>query len=259
MIEYQYEGHLIHYDTLGQGRPLVLLHGFMEDSSIWSNVSKTFSKSFEVIVIDLPCHGKSRFNGDNCSMILMSTLVDQLLHHLNLSEPIVIGHSMGGYVGLELAKIRNIDLILLHSNFWDDPEEKKKDRNRVIELVQQKKDHFISESIPGLFAEENKAKCVADIASLIKSAQELPSREIAAATAGMRDRSNNAEIAENNGLVIIQGEHDPIISDQKLREELALLEQPPEVIVLPNCGHMSMWEAPEALLTAIKKAIKSRN
>lgn len=254
-----FKGQKLFYHTKGKGRPIILLHGFLEDSTMWDGLKNEFSENYQLVCVDLPCHGESRFEGEICPMGHMAQMIHQLCSELNFDNPMVIGHSMGGYVGLELAKLRIIDLILLHSNFWADPEEKKRDRNRVIDIVRTNKDLFIREAIPGLFAEENREKCVKNIAALIQKAQKISANEIIAATAGMRDRAPNYEIMESQKVTIIHGVHDPIISQSVLEHELSQLAHQANLIELQKCGHMSIWEAPDALSSAIKNALKSRN
>ena len=259
MQQFDYQGESIFFEVKGSGEPIVLLHGFLEDSSIWKDVSKTFSKSYKIIAVDLPCHGKRRFKGNNCSMTWMAEITQELLKEIEIQNPLIIGHSMGGYVGLELMKLMPMELILLHSNFWEDPEQKKKDRSRVIDIVKKNKDLFIQEAIPGLFAPENHDKCKSDISNLIKKAKQIPATEIAAATAGLRDRSANYEMMEIGGVTLIHGELDPIITNETLAGEMEKLDHKPLVDRIIGCGHMSIWEAPEILESLIKKALKSRN
>ena len=259
MIAFSDGDHSLFYSIQGSGTPLIFLHGFLEDSTMWDELYPGFINSHQVILIDLPCHGKSRFSGENCSMQLMADMIFKLCQYLQIESSFVVGHSMGGYVGLELSKLMDIQLLLLHSNFWADPSEKKQDRNRIIVLVKTKKNHFIQEAIPGLFAVENREKCALAIESLIERAKQIPSKEIAAATAGMRDREDNHNVMENGNVQIIHGEHDLIITNVKLEKELSHLEHQPVIYQIPNCGHMSIWEAPKALSSLIKKAIKSRN
>ena len=53
----------IHYQSEGEGSCLVLLHGFLENLEMWSDIIKRFSSSYRVVTIDLPGHGKSGFFG----------------------------------------------------------------------------------------------------------------------------------------------------------------------------------------------------
>jgi pimeloyl-ACP methyl ester carboxylesterase len=258
MKSFSFGEQTVFYQIYGSGEPLILLHGFMEDSSMWDSILSEL-QDYKVITVDLPCHGLSRFNEEKCSMALMANAVHELLAELRIENPTIIGHSMGGYVGLELSKLRDIQLVLLHSNFWEDPESKKNDRNRVIEIVKQNKELFIREAIPGLFAPRNLESCKDNIKDLIQKAKQIPAGEIAAVTAGMRDRSANYQMVDQGNVSIIHGDLDPIILTTTLLDELGNLDSLPQVIQIENCGHMSIWEAPEALLAAIKKALKSGN
>jgi alpha-beta hydrolase superfamily lysophospholipase len=178
MKKTEYKDTTIHYRVFGNGNPLVFLHGFLEDSTMWDEFIKPFEANHKIILVDLPCHGQSRFIGKECSMIFMANAVKQILDIENVNNPKVIGHSMGGYVGLELAKLTQINLTLLHSNFWADSLEKKIDRDRVVDIVKNKKEFFISEAIPNLFYLKNRELCCPIIKNLIISANNIPENEI---------------------------------------------------------------------------------
>ena len=66
----QYENKTIHYSTDGSGFPLVLIHGFCEDSTMWNDFISHFS-NFQIIRIDLPGLGKSE-TLDNLSIEKMA-------------------------------------------------------------------------------------------------------------------------------------------------------------------------------------------
>ena len=108
---------LLNYRVSGNGRPVVLLHGFLESSTMWKHLE--FPENIQQVAIDLPGHGNSSLQGIT-SMKEMSNEVQKLLNSLNINDYDVIGHSMGGYVGLELLKNdqRCAHLLLLNSNFW---------------------------------------------------------------------------------------------------------------------------------------------
>ena len=219
---------------------------------MWKDVWPAFKRQgYKIITIDLPCHGDSRFDGEQCSMTQMAEGVYNILHTYNITRPIIIGHSMGGYVGLELLKLLDARLILLHSNFWEDPTEKKADRDRVINIVRKGSELFVREAIPGLFDPNNLAACMKDVDKLVSRALQIPAHEISAATAGMRDRKAAYELMNSKDVSIIHGENDPIITSSVLNTELEKLSKRPRVVTIPNCGHMSVWENRSALVEAI--------
>ncbi|OIQ37794.1 MAG: hypothetical protein BM555_00220 [Crocinitomix sp. MedPE-SWsnd] len=224
---------------------------------MWEGLVPKFVKEgFQCIFIDLPCHGNSRFEGENCSMKHMALQVNLLINELNIQDEItVVGHSMGGYVALELNGLRPCEVILLHSNFWADGDQKKTERNRVIDIVEKNKALFIKEAIPNLFAPFNKEKCHNDIRLLVNGAIENPVNEIQAATAGMRDRDAFYKLNNDSTLHIIHGEFDPIISTAKMNEELANFKGQHELIVLKGVGHMSIWENESLLIKRLMSII----
>ncbi|MDX1762066.1 MAG: alpha/beta hydrolase, partial [Christiangramia sp.] len=106
MAEIKYKGANIYYNLKGTGEkvPLVLLHGFLEDSMIWDPIVKKLQKERQVICIDLPGHGKSDGLAEIHSMELMANAVREVLNTLEIKEVSIAGHSMGGYVSLEFLK-----------------------------------------------------------------------------------------------------------------------------------------------------------
>lgn len=250
------KGSGLYVKLVGTGSPLVFLHGFLEDHAIWNPVYPDFvNEGFRCILFDLPCHGQSRFDGSVCTMEHMAREVADWLRQENSSNPFVIGHSMGGYVGLELLRLMPARLVLLHSNFWTDSESKKRDRDRVIEVVKRNKSLFLSEAIPNLFAPANREFRREEIAGLIARAGQLDAAEIAAATGGLRDRRSSHDVMNAFDVALIHGSDDPIIPEGILAAEMAKLERKPLVHRIDNCGHMSFIEQPAQLINHLRTIV----
>lgn len=238
----------LYYTREGSGRPLVLLHGFLEDLSMYENLMESFP-SYETIRIDLPGHGKSPgYDITHYSMKFMAEKVAELLEFLKIEEPIVIGHSMGGYVGLELLCLIDLDrLILFNSNFWADSEERKANRNRVIEVVKKNKTVFLLEAIRNLFfidTEETRE----EIKKLVEAGTQLEIEDIIKSTIGLRDRLDHSETIEKfaSQIEVVQAENDPIIPLEFMQNQLNGFKKRPELHIIQNSGHMSVWENPKA-------------
>ncbi|MBK6524525.1 MAG: alpha/beta hydrolase [Crocinitomicaceae bacterium] len=247
---------LIHVKTIGSGKPVVLLHGFLEDHAIWNTIYPDLvNEGCQCILIDLPCHGWSRYEGEICTMEQMAQSVFHYLKSEKLQILFVFGHSMGGYVALELMRLMTIQLTLVHSNFWADAPTKREDRNRVIEIVKKNKNLFLSESIPNLFAPENREFRREEIQTLIENAARIPGNEIAAATAGLRDRKPAYDLMNSNPISMIHGAQDPIIPTGILETELAKLEDSTTVYQIENCGHMGFIEQPEVLINHLQTVL----
>ena len=100
----QHKGINIFYSDVGKGSAVVLLHGFLENATMWKDIVPELSKKNRVITIDLLGHGKSDCLGYVHSMDLFAETVETILKHLRVRKCIIIGHSLGGYVALAFAE-----------------------------------------------------------------------------------------------------------------------------------------------------------
>ena len=116
---------MLAYKIIGSGKPsCVLIHGFLESSEMWDALSLDLL-GISFICIDLPGHGGSSFNGFTNvekGMEELAFAVIEVLESLNIHDFNIVGHSLGGYVALEVKRIRNNckKLVLLNSNYSED-------------------------------------------------------------------------------------------------------------------------------------------
>ena len=100
------DGVQIHYETGGSGSPaLVFIHGWNCDRSYWSAQLPVFASTHQVVAIDLAGHGDSGVNRVEWSMANFGADVAAVADALQLEEIILVGHSMGGPVALEAARL----------------------------------------------------------------------------------------------------------------------------------------------------------
>lgn len=92
----------LHYQTLGQGQPLILLHGLFGSGDNWGKVAKHFSQTHQVISVDLRNHGKSP-HSDVHTYADMANDVLELCDTLQLDTVHLLGHSMGGKAAMQFA------------------------------------------------------------------------------------------------------------------------------------------------------------
>jgi pimeloyl-ACP methyl ester carboxylesterase len=93
----------LYYREMGQGQPLVILHGLFGFSDNWQTHAKRLSEYYRVILVDLRNHGHSPWS-DDFSYALMAEDVETLFRSLGLSKVILLGHSMGGKVAVNFAQ-----------------------------------------------------------------------------------------------------------------------------------------------------------
>ena len=86
---------LLNHKILGNGEPLVILHGLFGSLDNWITLAKKWSSSFQVILVDQRNHGLS-FHDDEFTYRAMSKDLKKLLDHYELKSINLLGHSMGG-------------------------------------------------------------------------------------------------------------------------------------------------------------------
>ena len=96
--------HKLNCRVSGNGYPVVFLHGFLESLSMWEKLN--FKNNFKCIEIDFPGHGDSLVEeNQEYTMLCLAKEVNILLVEMSIEAYHIVGHSMGGYVGLELMKL----------------------------------------------------------------------------------------------------------------------------------------------------------
>ena len=93
----------LHYRELGEGKPMVILHGLFGYSDNWQTHAKKLAEYYRVILVDLRNHGHSDW-ADDTSYELMAEDVFELCRELQLINFILLGHSMGGKVAMYFAQ-----------------------------------------------------------------------------------------------------------------------------------------------------------
>jgi len=242
----------LNYKIIGEGYPVVFLHGFLESLFMWENLQLE-TLGIQVILIDLPGHGDSLNEDDNePTMEFMANKVEELILELAISSFSIVGHSMGGYVALSLKHRFSLDreintlfcnkVILLNSNFWEDSEVKKNDRLKIAKLVFKNKELLIHTVIPNLFSKPD--LFATEIEKLIEDSLKMDSHSISYASLAMRNRVSFKELLAQfpEDFFVIQGELDSIVPFQLMEKELAgtgVLYAKKE-----NVGHMMHIESP---------------
>ena len=236
---------------------LVFLHGFLESAKMWEEFTVSFQRGYNVVCLDLPGHASVPVINKNHTMSLMADFVQDRLVELKISEAIFIGHSMGGYVALEIGK-KYPDLVkgicMFFSTAADDLPQKKIDRDRAARVVEKNHQIFIKEAIPFLFAEENKIRLSKKIKSQTQLALKTPIKGIISCLAGMRDRQSNIDYLHQAPFPIqyIVGKKDPVILIDSLGIQLDA-KSVIDVELIENCGHMGHIEEPEQCKKALTR------
>jgi pimeloyl-ACP methyl ester carboxylesterase len=160
--------------------------------------------------------------------------------------PFVVGHSLGGYVALSIAnqaQEKISGLCLFHSTPYPDSDERKSNRNKVIDFVRKYGvDPFVDTFVPGLFYNKDHPA----MPGVFAMARKTQIETLLAYTSAMRDRPSSAEDLKKTKkpVLTIAGENDSLISLESALE-FGSFAPHRAIHILKSAGHMGMLEEPE--------------
>lgn len=254
----------------GQGHPIVFLHGFPLDHTMWESQFDSLASSYRVIAPDLRGFGGTTLpdKEPEKAVSTMAEMADDLvedLEFLEVHEPIVLcGLSMGGYVAFEFwrrHRTRLAGLILCDTRAAPDTPDAAKGRHETAaKLLAAGHTESLTEGmIPKLFAPLTIDKQPDIVQKMRERMLTTSAAGAAAALRGMAERIDFrpklAEIALPT--LVIVGEHDAISSPEEMR---SFAEQIPDATfeVIPRAGHMAPMENPGPVNAAIRKFVSER-
>ena len=280
---FQYHSATISYTLQGKGTPVVLLHGFGEDSHIWDPQVLFLQEHCLLIVPDLPGTGGSDLlslelgvrslesmktpesrlpTPDYISIDDYANCIHSLLQHEHISSCILLGHSMGGYITLAFAE-KYPSLLsgfgLIHSTAFADTEEKKKNREKGIVLIEEYGPFpFLKNTIPNLFGAKFKALYPEKVNSFIEAAATFSKESLQQYYRAMMLRPDRTYVLLSNPLPVlfVMGTEDVAAPMEDVLKQVSL-PNISYIHVLSHTGHMGMWEATEQMNEYILAFIKS--
>lgn len=254
---------MIHFFEKGQGQPIVLIHGFCEISEMWRDFAEYLSSDFRVICPDLPGFGKSPIASDQTTLEEIAVQLEEWMGKNQISDPIVIGHSLGGYVTLALLELMGNRLKavgLFHSTAFPDDLEKKEMRDRtVIFLMKNGVDKFVISFVPPLFSESRKDELKTQIDLALEQAKESTLEGLIAFTRAMRDRKDRLEVLKHfsGPKLFVAGTQEGAVKIETSRAQKYAFT---DYFELEETGHMGMIESKNVTLEIVRNfCIKATN
>jgi pimeloyl-ACP methyl ester carboxylesterase len=253
------------YVARGIGLPVVLLHGFPLDHTMWSEQIEALSKKHRVIAPDLRGFGKSSLgNADPAHGIIMEQYADDvalLLDALEVTQPIVLaGFSMGGYIAWQFVR-KHMDrlraLIQVDTRAAADTEEARTNRLKMAEKIHELGSARIAETLgPKLFAAgkfEANPTIVQELRDVIAGTSP---DAIACAQRGMAARPDMTSLLPTISVptLLVAGAEDALTPAKEM-QQIADAIPKGEFKEIPDSGHMSTMENPAAVNEAMSKFI----
>jgi 3-oxoadipate enol-lactonase len=235
------------YTDAGLGQPVVLLHGYPFNRSLWNEQASALGNSYRVITPDLRGLGESESTPGPATMNRMAQDVAALLDHLEISRAVVGGLSMGGYVALAFYKqfpSRVRSLILADTRAQADTEEGKQTRFQQADKALAEGMAGIADSmLPKLLTPETVSKRPEVVKRVRDMMLKTKPEGAAGALLGMAEREDQTALLSQVSCptLILVGREDPItpVADsEKMNREIS----GSRLVVIENAAHVSNLE-----------------
>lgn len=237
---------------------MVLLHGFLENKTMWDKYVSALSKNHRVITIDLLGHGETECLGYVHTMEDQADMIFAVLISLRIRKIVLVGHSMGGYVALAFAELYpdNVKgLFLLNSTSRADSDERKINRDRAIKAVKQNHTNFVRISISNLFSEDNREVLAKEIEKVKLQALKTPLQGIVASLEGMKIRKDREVLLHfaPYPIQLVLGKKDGVLIYDDTIDQIEGTKV--ELTTFPD-GHMSHIENEKELKIVLLEFLK---
>ncbi|MEI6087815.1 MAG: alpha/beta hydrolase [Bacteroidota bacterium] len=245
------------YRLIGKGIPVMLIHGFGEDSHIWDKQIAYLQDHCLLIVPDLPGTGMSEIirsedlkksDEEPISLNDYAELLAAILKAENISNCNMIGHSMGGYITLAFEEMYPEMLLrfgLVHSSALADSDEKKANRLKGIEMMElYGASSFLKNTIANLFSVAFKKEHPEMVSLLVDATPVFNTQACQQYYRAMMLRPDRTSILKGNPkpILFVIGTEDVAAPLVDLLPQIKLPSHP-QVHILEGVGHMGMWEA----------------
>ena len=250
----------IAYTDAGIGRPIVLIHGYPFNRSLWNEQVEALSSTCRVIAPDLRGFGESDA-AETATMNEMAQDVAMLLNQLGIVRATIAGLSMGGYVALAFYKqlpSRVKALILADTRAQADSEEAKQTRAQQAKKALDEGMAGIADSmLPKLLTPETVSKHPEIVKRVRDMMLKTKPEGAAAALHGMAQRDDQTDLLPKIAVpsLILVGAEDaitPVADSEKMHQSIA----GSRLVVLENAGHVSNLERTEPFNEALLAFMK---
>ncbi len=243
------------YTRRGKGNPLMLVHGYPLDSSIWNDLTPLLENDFDLILPDLRGFGQSTTIPSGYTLPDMADDLIGLLDHLGIEKAILAGHSMGGYISLAFARKypqRVSGLALIASQAGADTPEGKERRYKTAAEVDEKGVGSVADSMTPKLSNET------GVRAFVRELIGRQSRQaVTGALKAMAERADSMSMlaALEFPLVLIHGDSDQLIPIERAID-IVSVKPSAKLFELKGAGHMPMMEFPRQVADGLMHFIR---
>ena len=242
------------YTREGTGKPLVLVHGYPLDHTIWNEVIPLLNNDFDIITPDLRGFGQSNVVESQYKISDMATDIAGLLDQLGVEKTAIAGHSMGGYISLAFARAyqeRVTGLGLIASQALADTPERIQGRYEAADEIIKSGVEPVAEAFSLKLTPNQRVQTF--VKKLI--AEQQPAG-LAGALKAMAERDDSSSVLSSLtfSVAIVHGNLDELIPIQRAQEIKAAVPHA-TLVELLEIGHMPMMEDPQSTARALRNLL----
>ncbi|MBO9150650.1 alpha/beta fold hydrolase [Chitinophaga sp. GCM10012297] len=243
------------YWAEGEGKAVILIHGYGEDQSVWEHQTAFLRVHYRVLVPDLPGTGQSAITHP-LSMESMGEFIYGMMTAEGISQATVIGHSMGGYVALAFAeKYPHLleGLGLFSSTAKPDTEEKKEGRRKSIRMLKQYGvEQFLRQLLPNMFAPTFRINQGARVDNFIQQAIKIPQETLIAYYEAMMERPDRTAVLKEIKVPVLFfiGKEDQAVPLDNILSQVTMPAVASIHIIdqVGHTGHLEVYEESNLIL-----------
>ena len=246
------DGVNFHYDVSGEGKPMLIMHGWGCDSSTVSSIAKTAAKTHKVYNIDFPGFGKSEEPPGVWGVEEYTSFIERFINTEGISNPVLLGHSFGGRVGLLYSSRNPVEKLILVDAAGIKPKRK---LNYYLKVYSFKASKMLMRLLYGE-TEANKR-----IEEARKKSGSSDYRNASSKMRAILSKVVNEDLKDimpqiKAPTLLIWGENDTAtpLSDAK---QMELLIPGAALVSFPGCGHYSFLDNPRQFAAVLDSFLKS--
>ncbi|MBN1448742.1 MAG: alpha/beta fold hydrolase [Bacteroidetes bacterium] len=251
------------YTDDGSGLPVLFVHAFPLNSSMWRAQRRDLNSFFRILTFDLPGFGRGGAFPERFTLDDAADMAAELLDACDIDRAVVSGCSMGGYIAMAMLRRhprRLAGLVLANTRASADSPEAQENRRRQAEAIRNGKlQEYLDEMLSKLLGDST----VAAAPDVVRLVEDIMQRATPEGTAGMleamAERPDSLhDLADARVPVcIVTGAEDTLILPAEAEAMHAeLLDS--ELNVIPNCGHLSCLERPVRFNAVLRTFIQTR-
>lgn len=254
----------IGYDDHGIGLPIIFLHAFPLNRSMWSEVTRSLldEKLFRLVALDWRGFGESDITSALSTMEDLADDVAGLMDVLGMQQAVLCGLSMGGYVAFAFLRKyphRVKGLLLADTRPGLDTDEVRANREHVAVLAESQGSGAIADlQAPRLLSDYTRQHIPEVEIRVRRMIDAATPQGIAAASRGMARRQDSSDLLATIPCptLVVVGEHD-VQAPLNLARDYAAKIPGAHFAAIPQAGHLTALEHPTAFFSAVRNFLLS--